>query len=705
MEDGPDDLRLEELASLEAIFPEIQRPYENDQFTFTLELPVKPPNPITVRFRTASATTTSSNLTEADAAAAEPRQGPGPAANADGAADLQNRGATFKLSYLPSVSLRMTLPSGYPSHKPPKVDLGTRPEWLPAAVIKNIEADAHRLWEEMGRDMVAYTYIDHVQQAAEDVFGMMDSSDTVELAFGLLVFILDYDIKARRAAFVSETFDCGICLDPKKGISCHKMTDCGHVFCISCLQDFYSEAIRQGDVNLVRCLSPGCAKAREEAQASDSGKVGRKTTVSISPGELLALGLSEDIVSRYVSLKYKMELESDKATVYCPRKWCDGAAVSKRHKKPKGLELQEPEGDEIPEADDARDDDANGKAAKSVSKTEELLAICEDCSYAFCTRCMQSWHGEFVHCWPKVSEDLTPEEKASLEYIRMWTRPCASCDAPTQKTEGCNHMICYRCNTHFCYLCSAWLNPQNPYSHFNSPGEECYQRLWEFYGGHGENRDQRDGAARRAPPRAAVIRERPDEEPQRQPGDGNVVGEDNGGGHDGPGLNNGDAVGEHVQVAREGPLVLRIEQQGRREVVPPAPAPAPPAAPAGRGGRRRGRGGGPGVAGRPNPHPHPHPHPHAQERGGQRNANGGRGRGHIRQNRQAHPEHNQARQPRRGAQERGEGNNGQPAAQVGPMENGPDLNEQQRAWVRRFVQLALVDEEDSSSEDEGLDIF
>jgi hypothetical protein len=41
-------------------------------------------------------------------------------------------------------------------------------------------------------------------------------------------------------------------------------------------------------------------------------------------------------------------------------------------------------------------------------------------------------------------------------------------------------MNCYQCNTHFCYLCSSWLDPQNPYQHFNAPGKPCYQRLWEL---------------------------------------------------------------------------------------------------------------------------------------------------------------------------------------------------------------------------------
>lgn len=470
------------------------------------------------------------------------------------------------------------------------------------------------------------------------------------------------------------------------------MMDCGHVFCQSCLQEFYGDAIRQGDVNVVRCLSPGCAKSREN-EAADSGKKGRKVTASISPGELLAIGLPQDVVSRYVSLKYKKALESDKTTVYCPRKWCDGAAVSKRHKKPKGLELYEPEGD------DAEDHPNGDKTSeKPSSRTEELLAICEDCAYAFCTRCKQSWHGEFVRCRPKATdeEELTAEELASLEYIRNWTAPCASCDAPVQKTEGCNHMICYRCNTHFCYLCSAWLDPRNPYSHFNRVGyNECYQRLWDFEGGHGDNVDWRDGMGmnRRAP--RAVVRERPDEEPfeviiaqprvEERPAEGNARGEDGDGA-------DGHARPENVQVEREGPLVLRIDQQRPRREAPPAP---PPAAPAGRGGRRedgqrRGRGGAP--AARQNQRPQQQQQQQrAPER--QRHGNGARGRGDIRQNRGGH-----GRRPQ--AQDR----NLQPG---GGQEDAAaaDLNEEQRAWVRRFVQLALVDEEDSGSEDEGLVLF
>ena len=48
-------------------------------------------------------------------------------------------------------------------------------------------------------------------------------------------------------------------------------------------------------------------------------------------------------------------------------------------------------------------------------------------------------------------------------------------------------MICSRCKTHFCYLCSAWLDDANAYRHFNTFGGTCYQKLWVLEGGDGDD--------------------------------------------------------------------------------------------------------------------------------------------------------------------------------------------------------------------------
>lgn len=209
------------------------------------------------------------------------------------------------------------------------------------------------------------------------------------------------------------------------------MLDCGHVFCRQCLQDFYNNAINEGDLASIRCLEPGCAKKREASQTSGEKKH-RKGNTEISPSELLQIGHDQDMVKRYVALKYKTWLESDKNVIYCPRGMCQGPARTKKHKKPKGLELHEAAEDSGPDEE---------TSAGQAGLLEDRLAVCDDCGFAFCSRCNRSWHGAYVYCTDhRDTAELSAEEKASLEFIRLHTSPCPTCDCAAQKTEGCNHM-------------------------------------------------------------------------------------------------------------------------------------------------------------------------------------------------------------------------------------------------------------------------
>ncbi|KFA46349.1 hypothetical protein S40293_08635 [Stachybotrys chartarum IBT 40293] len=670
------DPRAEELETLQAIYPEIHRPDPDAQpFTFELELPVEPANPITVTFPAA----TPAPLPSATAAAAASDQ---PARS--GRLELDS----LEVSHLPPLRLRLSLPAGYPLQSPPSVSLSTTPPWLSDETINKLQDDAPRLWDEAGRDMVAFTYIDHVYRAAEDVFGIIGSDGTLQVDPEHKLAVLDYDIQAKKAAFEKETFDCGVCLDPKKGTKCHKMMDCGHVFCLQCLIAFYDDAITAGSIDTVRCLTPNCAKERAEAQANDKGRHARKPKVSVSPSELLQIGLSEDAVKRYVNLKYIIELESDKNTIYCPRQWCDGAARSKKHKKPSGLDFVElsdsGSGSESDDDDDDHDDgshagaDARGNKVKTMEKFDpaDLLAVCEDCGLAFCSRCYQSWHGEFIRCHPKRSGDeLTFAEKASLDYIKFYTSPCPTCTAPAQKMSGCNHMRCSRCDTHFCYLCSSWLDPGNPYQHYNEQPNgkvtSCYMRLWEDEGdtnGFGPQMIRRPEQmhANVVDP-VPVIEEFGDSDSEPEDMDGHR-----------PAANRALHENGHVAVDREAPLVLRIvddqaaARRARRAVPPPAPE-APPVPVPGRGRNvpnRGGNRGGPAV------------------RGGGVARGGGAARG------------------RAGGPPQGRGGRGR-GAQAGAVERQPgdadgnqarqeggELDPAQQAWVRHFVQLALIDAED-----------
>ncbi|ORY10534.1 RWD domain-domain-containing protein [Clohesyomyces aquaticus] len=409
----------------------------------------------------------------------------------------------YRLSYLPSLRLRITLPAVYPARKPPELALTTTPSWIPNHILRALEDVGRSLWEEYGGMPILFTYISHLQEATETAFGLADSTNTqsLQLPDDWKATLLEFDTTERREKFDQETFDCGICLEPKKGAVCYRMERCEHVFCKVCLQDFYSNAIIEGDVNSIKCLDPGCGKT------GDATADRRKNARLLSARELLQIPLGWDMVKRLAEMKRKKKIEADKSIVNCPRKWCQGFARSEKYPKITDATLLENDPNSEPEEGSehpAPDADAPAKSEDKIGKrpggaSTDRLAICEDCNLAFCCVCLASWHGDFVYCGPRKEAELSEEDQASLNFILKHTSPCPTCSVPSQKIHGCNHMTCYQCKTHFCYLCSSWLDPGNPYQHFNNKKKKgCYQRLWDLEEGDGGGDDVRFGGARGA---------------------------------------------------------------------------------------------------------------------------------------------------------------------------------------------------------------
>lgn len=485
--DALEDERAVELSSIAAIFPELVID-PSDPFCATIDLPVTPTKPLAVLFPPladgaplAGLPTPPTSDEAGDVASATHGLDANAPATDDAVQDVHY------VSHLPPLTLQIQLPQGYPNEKPPVFILRTKPSWLPESILQTLREAGNTLWEEMGRDQVVYTYIDYLQQAAEGGFNLISNNGgSLRVPRDMKIALLDFSIKATRATFERGTFDCGVCLEPKKGSVCHRLLLCRHVFCVACLQDFYNNCIIEGDITNVKCLAPNCGKDSDSplaVQEPQRRKRRRKEDRTLDPSELLQIPLEQETVQRYVKLKRKKMLESDRTTVYCPRQWCQGAARSKKYPKT---------GDFSQMADLDLEDDIEAPQTYDKNASEdtlpppsERLAVCEDCAFAFCKVCKAGWHGEFAKCFPRRKYELTAEEKASEDYMKLHTTPCPTCDARAQKTMGCNHMICFKCNTHFCYLCSAWLDAENPYIHFNTEKSPCYMRLWELEGGDG----------------------------------------------------------------------------------------------------------------------------------------------------------------------------------------------------------------------------
>src|SRR5271156_2765764 len=111
-----EDERETELSTISAIFPELTLDTE-DPYTATIELPVTPSNPVSVSFPAAT-----SNLPIANPGAETPEE-------------------IHVLSHLPSIHLKITLPSGYPADLPPIFEITTEPRWLSEDKVSKLKAD------------------------------------------------------------------------------------------------------------------------------------------------------------------------------------------------------------------------------------------------------------------------------------------------------------------------------------------------------------------------------------------------------------------------------------------------------------------------------------------------------------------------------------------------------------------------------------
>ncbi|KAJ2963498.1 hypothetical protein NQZ79_g1497 [Umbelopsis isabellina] len=236
-----------------------------------------------------------------------------------------------------------------------------------------------------------------------------------------------------------------------------------HVFCKVCLAGYFSMLIREGLISQVRCPDLECSQKKEGGIEPPSR-------------EQLILIAGEDLANRYDRLLLQQQHQLDPQITFCPR-----------------LQCQEP----------VRKD-----------PNYEKLCYCTACGYAFCLLCQKTWHGPQVYCQfkntPKIIKEYldvedNPEQIAHLEAkygkrnldrlitdhktemaTEKWKRentvPCPSCHIPVEKTFGCNHMTCQICQTHFCFLCGAWIDKHQPYKHFNSQGTLCHMRLFEGVG-------------------------------------------------------------------------------------------------------------------------------------------------------------------------------------------------------------------------------
>jgi ariadne-1 len=122
-----------------------------------------------------------------------------------------------------------------------------------------------------------------------------------------------------------------------------------------------------------------------------------------------------------------------------------------------------------------------GRAICSTT-IEALDCKCHpDCGHAFCFACGEDAHApatcSMMEHWLRKCRD----DSETANWIESNTKKCPKkeCQTPIQKTDGCNHMTCNRCRTHFCWLCGQVTGLAHSYE--NIAGHTCgrYKKVRE----------------------------------------------------------------------------------------------------------------------------------------------------------------------------------------------------------------------------------
>jgi E3 ubiquitin-protein ligase RNF14 len=366
---------------------------------------------------------------------------------------------------LPPMTLVATVPKDYPQKSCLKsVELHCI--WLSQVQRSQIVQHLMEMW--MG-EAILFTWATHLKTAdaliqigviKDDLILLSDS-----LSDSLVHELTSWYETVKGKQFESKDFDCVICFSQTKGI--HSIVyPCSHAGCKNCVRNYIVSRMQENRPDNVAC--PLCSE----------------TTLSCTQiSEILG-----DEYPRFQQLLETKQFEARKDVVWCPRAWCHGPAF--------------------------RD--------ASLDK----LVICRDCQYSFCAVCLKSYHGKAFCNLPAllriVEEYLTAKEsgikkeisrieakygtkmlqrleydylaeKETNEWKKRNTTACPMCHTSIERSEGCNHMTCSTCSTHFCFLCGCYLNKDKPYLHFNSLGSPCNQRLFEGSINVPPRDDQEDG--------------------------------------------------------------------------------------------------------------------------------------------------------------------------------------------------------------------
>jgi len=265
-----------------------------------------------------------------------------------------------------------------------------------------------------------------------------------------------------QKAEIQTSNHCPICYDDEvEKEDWIDLRDCGHGFRRDCLVDYLNEcAVNRTPVHLIKCPYHNC----------DCG-------FSKYDLESLLGTRYPKIMNRILDASTDSFVTSHTNFKFCPHPGCSG--IVHRYRQAKWASADYDESilnytGAVCTACPPNTDKIGDGCTLTYEGVEDLeYSNCRSLrqprkGHRFCFTC-----GEGVH-WPltcellaewkrRVSDEISKvdggnddsdfNELAQKIWLKANTRPCPKCDAPIEKNDGCNHMVCHNCHHEFCWIC------------------------------------------------------------------------------------------------------------------------------------------------------------------------------------------------------------------------------------------------------------
>jgi hypothetical protein len=211
---------------------------------------------------------------------------------------------------------------------------------------------------------------------------------------------------------------CAICLDNLQEKNPNNISCSTCQFCQECLFEYIKVQIEEKTSHMtshwtIRCP---CLMENCELNTTDIERIIENLDEEYHNQKVM-------LVDKFRRFALDLEVQNDLQRTFCPQRDCTGVVT-------------------IPE--------------KRGYFFASHQAKCQDCKNSFCTQCKRT-HSRFATC-DSASEAQFKKWRAST---RQGCKKCPGCKIYIEKNEGCSHMTCRSCGTHFCWHCLGNVHDDN----------------------------------------------------------------------------------------------------------------------------------------------------------------------------------------------------------------------------------------------------